>query len=176
MAAGDRGISLDRQGSRENDDLGVLNDIAVPDANAIDREPEGRQGAYREAGKSVGASLRAGGASNLAAINFSGRSGVIPGIGGSGGANPSERMNNMEISGGPLSQVGNQVAQSYGTGAAANGLRRENLHGGAHLSNVSNSALVHSGNAAILGHGNLNPAAYQEMMSGSQRSGNAALQ
>jgi len=39
------------------------------------------------------------------------------------------------------------------------------------LSNVTNSALVQSGNAAILGHGNLNPSTYQDMMSGSGRSG-----
>jgi len=69
MAAGDRGVSLDRQGSHDNDELGLLNEVAVPDANAIDREPEGRQGGHREVGKSVGASLRSGGATNMAGKN-----------------------------------------------------------------------------------------------------------
>lgn len=58
------------------------------------------------------------------AINYNGRGGVIAGQGGSGGGFPGERINSMEMAGGPLSQVGNQVAQSYG----AQGIERRGTY------------------------------------------------
>jgi hypothetical protein len=66
-----------------------------------------------------------------------------------------ERVNSSDaVTGvlGVLGQVGSQMASAYGQPS----YQQQRSVPGVTLSNVSNSALVNSGNAAILGHGNLN--------------------
>jgi hypothetical protein len=52
---------------------------------------------------------------------------------------------------GPLSQIGAQVAQAYEQNANFDRSVRQNIG----VSNISNSALVNTGAAAILGHQNV---------------------